>query len=149
MTVKPYVFNNYEQTLPLKERGYYKSDVIDQLVSKKVTEQIEGIQLTVDLSGVRDKEEVHDRFYSKMGFPNREDKSSWDALGDFLWFFPESSGAFLEINPKIVHIRVVNINHIWKFSEKDYSILCEILTTSTDNSRFDDGFRVIVEVLNN
>jgi hypothetical protein len=36
----------------------------------------------------------------------------------------------------------------WKLSEKDYSILCEILIAATDNSRFDDGFRMIVEVNN-
>ena len=148
MTVKPYIFNNYELTLPEKDRGYYGSNPTSPREQNTNLKEMDGIQLTVDLSNVKDKEDVCERFYNKLGFGKWEGKASWDALGDYLWFFPESSSAFMEIDPGVVHLRVVNINHVWKFSEKDYGTLCEILTTTTDNSRFDDGFRMIVEVNN-
>lgn len=148
MTIKPYTLNNYELTVPEKERGYYKSHQVELTQQKENLEEVEGIQLTVDLTDVNDKADVCERFYNKLGFAKRDGNPSWDGLGDYLWYFPESSGAFIEINPKAVHLRVVNLNHVWKISEKYYSILCEILITTTDNSRFDDGFRMIVEVNN-
>lgn len=148
MTIKPYIFNNYELTVPEKERGHYKSHQVEIPQQKENLEAVEGIKLTVDLTNVKDKEGICERFYNKLGFAKRDGDPSWDALGDYLWYFPESSGAFNEISARVVHIRVLNLNHIWKFSEKDYNILCEILMTSTDNSRFDDGFRMIIEVIN-
>lgn len=148
MTIKPYILNNYELTVPEKERGYYKSHQVEPPQQKENLGVVEGIQLTVDLTDVKDKGEISERFYKKLGFAKSKGEPSWDALGDYLWYFPGSSGAFIEISPKVVHIRVINLNHVWKISEKDYDILCEILITTTDNSRFDDGFRMIVEVNN-
>lgn len=150
MTIKPYKFNNYENSLPKKERGYYDSHQVKPEINKlEGIEKRDGIQLSVDLTNVQSKEEVFDRIYPKLGFFYEPNMYSWDALGDYLWFFPESSELFNQISPGVINIRVVNINHMWKFSEKDYAIFCEILMTSTDNSRFDDGLRLIIEVVNN
>jgi hypothetical protein len=148
MTIKPYIFNNYEETLPKQVRGYYKSEPASQFQKVEGLEKLEGIQLTVDLTGVVDKADVIERFYTKLGFAPRSGSPSWDALGDFLWFFQESSSAFSSIDPSVVDLRVLNLNHVWTFSEADYVTLCEILVTTTDNSRFDDGFRLILEVIN-
>lgn len=148
MTIKPYIFNNYEKTLPELARGGYLSQPVNKTVNDMELEKRDGILMTIDLSGAKDKTEICKRFYAKLGFDRRKSPANWDALGDYLWFFPESSHLFDEINPAVVHIRIKNLNHLWQFSEKDYGILCEILTTSTDNSRFDDDFRIIVEVIN-
>lgn len=104
--------------------------------------------MTVDLTDVKDKADACERFYKKLGFATHQGHANWDALGDYLWFFPESSALFNDLNPAVVHPRVRNLNHLWKSSVDDYSILCEILVTTTDNSRFSDGFRMIVEVIN-
>jgi len=150
MTIKPYILNNYEGKLPAQPRGYYRSYPTSTSVQNKAQEKINGVQITVDLSNVKDKNDVCERFYNKLGFDVNKQKlgGNWDSLGDYLWFFPESSAVFTEIDPAVVNLKVLNINHLWKVSEKDYSILCEILTTTTDNSRFDNGFRMIVEATN-
>lgn len=148
MTVKPYVFNNYEKSLPAeKPRGQYTALPVNKAPANKI-QRSEGIMMTVDLTDVKDKADVCERFYKKLGFAKHQGPANWDALGDYLWFFPESSAVFNDLNPSVVQLRVKNLNHIWRFSVEDYSILCEILATTTDNSRFSDGFRMIVEVIN-
>lgn len=148
MTIKPYLFNNYEGLLPTKPREEYKSYPANTPVVKEGREKRDGILMTIDLTNVGSKAEVCERFCDKLGFGHKDKKANWDALGDSMWFFPESSGVFNNIDPDVVHIRVKNINHVLRYNEKDYGILCEILMTSTDNSRFDNGFRIIVEAIN-
>jgi len=148
MTNKPYVFNNYEKTLPEQPRGHYRSQPVGETANNKQLKKSDGVMMTVDLTSVKDKAEVCERFYAKLGFFKGNGPASWDALGDYLWFFPESSGIFNDLNPAVVHLRIKNLSHLWQFSDRDYTILCEILAVVTDNSRFDDGFRMIVEVIN-
>lgn len=147
MTVKPYIFNNYEKALPEQPRGQYASQPVGKAPESKLKKS-NGILMTVDLTDVKDKADVCERFYKKLRFAKHQGPANWDALGDYLWFFPESSGVFNDLNPAVVQLCVKNLNHLWKFSVDDYSIVCEILAVTTDNSRFSDGFRMIVEVIN-
>lgn len=148
--MKPYIFNNYEKTLPIKVRGYYTAFPAnsDEVLVNHEIESVDGIQLTIDLKGANSRKDVFERFYGKLGFPISDGSCSWDAFGDNLWFLKQTSAIFEQINPAVIHLKVLNINHLWTYSEPDYSILCEILLTSTDNSRFDDDFRLQVEVSN-
>lgn len=148
--MKPYIFNNYEKTLPQAPRGYYTAFPASQATheGRRDVEKVNGIQLTVDLSGVISRRDVFERFYKKLGFSLDEKNYSWDAFGDNFWFLKRTSAIFEEINPAVIVLRVQNLNHLWVYSEQDYSILCEILLTSTDNTRFNDGFNFRIEVDN-
>jgi hypothetical protein len=40
--------------------------------------------IIVDLTNAKDKADVCERFYKKLGFAKHQDPASWDALGDYL-----------------------------------------------------------------